>query len=108
MLTRYVFFEGKALVDAASFRQQILRELLPLWQAMPGNSGVRLTFADTRDEDAPPILMVLAVDYPDHAALEASLASPHRFVTRDHSAVVLGPIFAGRAHHHVTRAAQSA
>lgn len=103
MLTRYVFFEGKALVDGDSFCHQINRELLPLWQAMPGNTGVRLTFADSRDPDAPEILMVLAVDYPDHATLDASLASPHRNLTRDRSAKVLAGLFAGRVHHHVTR-----
>lgn len=101
MLTRYVFFEGKALTDADSFCQQINQQLLPLWQGMPGNTGVRLTFADTRDADAPEILMVLAVDYPDHATLDASLASPHRFHTRDHSATVMARLFEGRVHHHV-------
>ena len=103
MLTRYVFFEGKSLVDTDSFHQQIIRDLLPLWQAMPGNTGVRLTFAESRDADAPEILMVLAVDYPDHDALDASLASPHRYLTRDRSAQVLARLFAGRVHHHVTR-----
>lgn len=103
MLTRYVFFEGKPLIDSDSFRHQINRDLFPLWQAMPGNTGVRLTFADSRDPDAPEILMVLAVDYPDHATLDASLASPHRYTTRDRSAEVLARLFAGRVHHHVTR-----
>lgn len=105
MLTRYVFFEGEALVDEAAFRHQIAQELLPLWQAMPGNTGVRLTHAAVRDDGAPQILMVLAVDYPDQAALDASLDSPHRFATRDHSAVVLDRLFRGRVHHHVMQAA---
>lgn len=105
MLTRYVFFEGEALLDGDSFRRLIEEELLPLWQAMPNSTGTRLTFADTRDADAPEILMVLAVDYPDHAALEASLVSRHRCHTRDRSAAVLASSFKGRVHHHVTRAA---
>jgi len=107
MLTRYVFFEGRALVDDSRFRREVEDQLLPLWQAMPNNSGVRLTFAKTRDADAPSILMVLAVDYPDHAALEASLSSPHRDQTRDHSAVVLASLFEGRVHHHVMQRAGS-
>ena len=107
MLTRYVFFEGKPLTDGDSFRQQINRELLPLWHAMPGNADVRLTFADSRDADAGEILMVLAVDYPDHATLDASLASPHRYLTRDKSAEVLARLFTGRVHHHVMRTATS-
>jgi hypothetical protein len=35
-----------------------------MWQKMPHNTGVRLTFAEERDEGAPAILMVLAVDFP--------------------------------------------
>lgn len=108
MLTRYVFFEGEALTGMAEFCQEIGKQLLPLWRDMPHNTGVRLTFADSRDADAPSILMVLAVDYPDAAALQASLDSPHRFLTRDRSAVVLARLFSGRVHHHVTRAAAPA
>ncbi|MBM3606400.1 MAG: hypothetical protein FJX25_17245 [Alphaproteobacteria bacterium] len=102
MLTRNVFFEGKALIDDMSFRRQIAEELLPLWQAMPNSTGTRLTFAGRRDADAPEILMVLSVDYPDHAALEASRASDHRNHTRDRSTVVLASSFHVRIHHHVT------
>jgi len=106
MLTRYVFFEGQTLVDESAFRYEIERQLLPMWQKMPANTGVRLTFSEARDADAPSILMVLAVDYPDHAALKASLSSAHRDQTRDRSAVVLAPVFAGRVHHHVMRVAR--
>lgn len=105
MLTRYVFFEGQMIGDADEFRATILRELMPLWQGMPNNTGVRVSFAEERDEGAPEIAMVLAVDYPDRAALDASLASDHRYKSRDHSAVVLGQCFSGRVHHHVTRRA---
>ncbi|TGD67322.1 hypothetical protein EYC08_01225 [Tabrizicola sp. WMC-M-20] len=72
-------FEGKALIDAGSLSQQINAELLPLWQAMPGNTGVRPTIAGSRDSGAPEILMSLAVDDLDHSTLDASLASPHAF-----------------------------
>jgi len=102
MLTRYVFFEGTPKVDAAEFRTAVMKVLLPLWQGMPGATGVRLTFAQERDEGAPEIIMVLAVDYPDRATLDASLASDHRFVTRDQSAELLGQIFEGKVHHHIT------
>lgn len=105
MLTRYVFFEGQVLGDEAQFRQTILRELMPLWQGMPNNCGVRVSFAVERDEGAPEIAMVLAVDYPDRAAVDASLASDHRIKSRDHSAVILGQWFSGRVHHHVTQRA---
>jgi hypothetical protein len=105
MLTRYVFLEGEVVGDPEAFRRTIDRELLPMWQKMPHNTGVRVTFAEERDDGAPEILMVLAVDYPDEEALKASLASDHRYRTRDLSAVVLKSCFAGRAHHHVMRSA---
>jgi hypothetical protein len=43
MLTRYVFFEGEVVGDPETFRRTINRELLPMWQKMPHNTGVRLT-----------------------------------------------------------------
>lgn len=106
MLTRYVFFEGEVVGDPETFRRAITGKLLPMWQKMPHNVGVRLAFAEERDEDAPEILMVLAVDYPDQEALNASLASDHRYETRDLSADVLKGCFAGKAHHHVMRSAR--
>jgi hypothetical protein len=102
MLTRYVFFEGSPTGDVEAFRATIVRELLPLWQGMPDTTGVRLTFAHERDDGAPEFLMILAVDYPDRASLDASLASAHRDLTRDRSAEILAARFSGRIHHHVT------
>jgi hypothetical protein len=46
--------------------------------------------------------MILAVNYPDMAAVEAALASPVRAEARAATEAVLSRFFEGRIHHHVT------
>ncbi len=103
MITRYAFFEGavrKGLTEA--FRDAVLEELLPTWRAFPGAADVRVRFAVERDDDAPEYPMILAVDYPDRAALDHALASPERQASRAATERVLPRFFDGRIHHHVT------
>lgn len=105
MITRYALFEG-TLADGtdAAFRAAVLADLLPTWQAFPGAAAVRVTFADSRDDGAPAIALILAVDYPDQAALDTALASPERLASRAATERVMARFFAGRIHHHVTTA----
>ena len=105
MITRYALFEGTVAEDAqAAFRAAVLGELVPTWQAFPGAVAVRVTFADSRDDGAPAIPLILAVDYPDAAALDAALASAERLVSRAATERVMARFFTGRIHHHVTTA----
>jgi hypothetical protein len=105
MITRYALFEGTIADDAeGAFRAAVLAELVPTWRAVPGAVAVRVTFADGRDEGAPSIPLILAVDYPDRAALDLALASPERLASRTATAQVMGRFFTGRIHHHVTAA----
>ena len=105
MITRYALFEGSikpGLTDA--FRAAVLEELLPKWKAFPGALAVRVTFAEARDEGAPEFPLILAVDYPDQAAVDAALASPARTEGRAATEALLPRFFTGRIHHHVTTA----
>lgn len=105
MITRYALFEG-SIRDGleAEFRAAVLAELLPTWQAFPGASAVRISFAEERDEGAPGFPLILAVDYPDRAALDRALASAERLTSRAATERVLPRYFDGRIHHHVTEA----
>ncbi|WP_181703998.1 hypothetical protein [Chthonobacter albigriseus] len=105
MITRYALFEGEiAAGRTQDFRDAILTEVLPTWKAFPGALAVRVTFAEERDEGAPAYPLILAIDYPDLAAVEAALASPARAVSRAATQGVLARFFTGRIHHHVTTA----
>lgn len=105
MITRYALFEGKVKDgQQAAFRAAVLQEILPKWRAFPGALSVRVTFAEARDEGAPEIPMILAISYPDLAAVETALASPARAEGKAATESVLERFFTGRIHHHVTQA----
>lgn len=105
MITRYALFQG-TIRDGleAEFRKAVLEELLPTWQAFPGASVVRVSFADEHDEGAPAFPLILAVDYPDRAALDRGLASQERLTSRAATQRVLPRFFDGSIHHHITEA----
>ncbi len=106
MITRYALFEGRLHPGTeAAFRAAVLDEIVPKWRAFPGALSVRVSFAVARDDGAPEYPMILAIDYPDLAAVEAALASPARAEGRAATEAVLSRFFEGRIHHHVTEAA---
>ena len=105
MITRYAIFEGTirdGQVDA--FREAVLRELVPTWKAFPEVLSIRVCFPQSRDEGAPEIVLILATDYPDHAALEKALASDARKLSRSTTERLLPQFFTGRIYHQVTEA----
>lgn len=105
MITRYALFQGTiAPGQTEAFRHAVLSELLPTWQAFPGATSVRVTFADSRDDGAPEIPLILATNYPDQAALDLALASPERIASRAATQRVMPRFFTGEIHHHVTTA----
>lgn len=105
MITRYALFEG-TIHDGQTeaFRAAVQAELVPTWLAFPGAVAVRVTFADERDAGAPEFPLILAVDYPDRAALDLALASQERLTSRAATERVMPRFFTGRIHHHVTEA----
>ena len=68
-----------------------------------GDNG-KLYVADDRDEGAPEFPLILAIDWPDRATVDAFLAHPIRKEGRAATEGVLSRFFTGRIHHHVTTA----
>ena len=70
----------------------------------PGASAVRVSFSESRDEGAPEFPLILAVSYPDEAALQGAMASAVRMESRKVTESVVARFFEGRIHHHFTTA----
>lgn len=105
MITRYALFEGHVRDgQEKAFRDAVLAEILPKWKAFPGARAVRVSFAEARDDGAPEYPLILAISYPDLAAVDAALASPVRAQSRAATESVMARFFTGRIHHHVTTA----
>ena len=105
MITRYALFEGKVKEgQTEAFRKAVIERILPKWQQFPQATDVRVSFAEARDEGAPELPMILAINYPNLQAVEEALASPVRSEARAATEAVLAEFFEGRIHHHVTLA----
>ena len=103
MITRFALFEGSVKTgQTQAFREAVLKLLVPVWRQFPGNSDVRGMFSDDRDEGAPEFPLILAISYPDKAAMTAALDSPFRAQSRDVTGEIVAEHFEGRIHHHVT------
>ncbi|GGX67195.1 hypothetical protein GCM10007385_40350 [Tateyamaria omphalii] len=104
MITRFALFEGSVKPGQTdAFRAVVLERLVPLWTQFPGNTDVRVMFSDDRDEGAPEFPLILAITYPDEAAMESALDSPFRAQSRDVTGEIVAEHFDGRIHHHVTQ-----
>jgi len=64
-------------------RAHVEQVLAPLWRQFDGAAAVRVMFAVEGDPNGPSVPVVLAIDYPDNAAMERALASPARYESRD-------------------------
>ncbi len=103
MITRFALFEGSvAQGQTEAFRNAVLDRLVPLWRQFPGNTDVRVMFGEDRDAGAPEFPLILAISYPDKAAMDAALDSPFRAQSRDVTGEIVTEFFDGRIHHHVT------
>ncbi|WP_299706528.1 antibiotic biosynthesis monooxygenase [uncultured Tateyamaria sp.] len=104
MITRFALFEGSVKPGQTdAFRAAVLERLVPLWKQFPGNTDVRVMFSDDRDEGAPEFPLILAITYPDAAAMDGALDSPYRAQSRDVTGEIVAEHFDGRIHHHVTQ-----
>jgi hypothetical protein len=105
MITRYALFEGTvAPGQTQAFRAAVLAEILPVWRRFPGALAVHVTFADDRDVGAPEFPLILAIEWPDRATVDAFLDHPIRKEGRAATEGVLSRFFTGRIHHHITTA----
>ena len=104
MLTRTALYEGTIQPGREEeFFTRVRNELEPLWRRFPNVSAVRVQRTRAADKDARPIAMILEMDFPDMAAIEACLASPIR--PESHAATVeVMKLFDGRFYHLVTEA----
>jgi hypothetical protein len=105
MITRYALFEGAVKPGAAeAFRAFVTERLVPLWTRFEGAAEVRVMFGEERDEGAPAFPLILAISYPDRAAMARAMACDARFASREMTAQLVEAYFDGRIHHHVTAA----
>ena len=105
MITRYALFEGHiSQGETEAFRSAVLNEVLPHWQSFPGVLAVRVCFSNERDEGAPELPLILAITYPNRAAVDVALASPERALAKAATESILARYFHGRVHHHITAA----
>ncbi|KAB1079254.1 hypothetical protein [Methylobacterium soli] len=104
MLTRTAIYEGVIRAGQEdTFFRRVRDELEPLWRRFPNVTAVRVQRVIAKDEDAQPIAMILEMDFPDRAAIEACLASPIR--PESHAATMaVMTLFEGRFYHLVTEA----
>ena len=101
MIIRYALFEGQIHQGReADFRTFVRERLVPLWTRFPGAQEVRVQHGLERDDGAPHYAMVLAIRYPDMAAVERALSSDVRYPSREVTGELL-KMFDGRVHHHV-------
>lgn len=106
MITRFALFEGslKSGQSMQDFRTAVTKRLVPLWRQFPGNTSVRVMFGVSHDAGAPEYPLILAISYPNLAAVETALASPFRAQSREVTGEIVAQFFDGRIHHHVTEA----
>jgi hypothetical protein len=104
MLTRTAIYEGTVRDGQADvFFRRVRDELEPFWRRFPGVVAVRVQRCVSKDADARPIAMILEMDFPDQATLDACLASAIRPESHAATEAVM-QMFDGRFYHHVTEA----
>lgn len=107
MITRYALFQGEVLPGKlADFKKAVQDELLPTWLSYPGATAVRISFATQRDDQAPNVPLVLAVDFASPEGLQAALNSQERLDSRAATQRVLPGLFTGQIFHYVTDSAE--
>jgi hypothetical protein len=104
MLTRTAIYEGTIHAgQEETFFRRVREELEPLWRRFPNVLAVRVQRTRSSDADARSIAMILEMDFPDQAAIDACVASPIR--PESHAATVeVMKLFDGRFYHLVADA----
>ena len=102
MLTRTAIYEGTVRAGCEdAFFARVRDELEPFWRRFPGVSAVRVQRLVSKDADARPIAMILEMDFPDQAALDACLVSSIRPESHAATEAVM-QLFEGRFYHLVS------
>ena len=104
MLTRTAIYEGTVRAGHEDeFFARVRDELEPFWRRFPNVTAVRVQRLVSKDAEARPIAMILEMDFPDQAALDACLASPIRPESHAATEAVM-KLFEGRFYHLVSAA----
>ena len=107
MFIRCAFFEGKVKPGCEeAFARFVKDRLLPLWTQFPGAEEVRVLRQQESDTDNPHYAMVLAISYPDMAAIGKAMASDARAQSRAETGELVN-MFEGRIFHTVFEAAHA-
>ena len=105
MFIRCAFFEGRVNPGCENaFASFVKERLVPLWTQFPGAAEVRVLRQQESDTDNPHYAMVLAIKYPNKAAIEEALKSDVRNQSRAETAELV-KMFEGRIFHTVFEAA---
>jgi hypothetical protein len=102
MITRYAFFQGDVSPGKLQdFKTAVMQELLPTWLVYPGATAVRVSFAAERDDQAPNVPLILAVEFASREGLDLALNSQERLDSRAATQRVLPGLFTGNIFHYV-------
>lgn len=102
MIIRHAEFVGTIRVGREDEFFRFVNEVLtPLWTKFDGAVSVTVSREVERDEGAPSMPLLLAISYPDKAALERAMACDARFESRAQTKTLLG-MFDGVVYHRVT------
>lgn len=102
MLARIAIYEGKILPGREDeFFKLVKAKLDPLWRQFPHVIAVRALRLQQADPGAPPVPMVLEMDFPSMDAIKEALSSPIRLKAHEATLDVLR-LFEGRFYHLVT------
>jgi hypothetical protein len=101
MYIRCAFFEGRVKPGCDhAFGSFVKDRLVPLWSQFPGATEVRVLRQTDSDTTDPPYAMVLAITYPDMAAIEEAMKSDVRMKSREVTGELV-KMFDGRIFHTV-------
>ena len=102
MLTRLAIFQGQVREgQAAAMRTYVEEVLAPLWRQFDGAEDVRIMFAVEQDDGGPEIPLILAITYPDKAAMARALDSLARYESRDLLPAFFATYLDGSLHHYL-------
>ena len=102
MLTRYAIFEGRVRPGMDSQMRVYVNDVLaPLWRQFDGAHTVQVMFGVEQDPEGPGFPLVLAITYPDAAAMARGLASPARYESRDLLSEFFAKYIDGKLLHYV-------
>ena len=82
-------------------RRYVEDVLAPLWRQFDGAEDVRVMFGVEQDDGGPEIPLILAINYPDRAAMARALDSQARYESRDLLPGFFETYLDGSLHHYL-------